>query len=67
MKTIVKDGQKIIVAENAQEALRMFKKQLQKRRNTLMNDDPDKYTCWDDEEKGHSSYKNNRNYYDYGD
>ena len=67
MKTIVKDGQKVVVAEDSAEALRMFKKQLQARKNAIVNDNPDKYNCWDDEEKGYSSYKNNRNYYDYGD
>ena len=67
MKTIVKDGQRIVVAENASEAVRMFQRQLKARKNAIVNDDPDKYNVWDDEEKGHSSYKNNRNYYDYGD
>lgn len=67
MKTIIKDGQTINVAESADEAMLMFKKQLKTRKNVIVNDNPDKYNCWDDEEKEFSSYKSNRDYYDYGD
>ena len=66
MKTVIKDGRKVVVAEDSAEALRMFKKQLQARKNAIVNDNPDKYNVWDDDKKEYSSFKNNRDYYDYG-
>ena len=67
MKTVIKDGQTLKVAESADEALRMFKKQLKARKEVIINDDPERFNGWDDEDTGFSSYRNNRNYYDYGD
>ena len=55
------------VAENADEAFEMFKKQLAKRKqvNKYLTDDGS--TVFDKEEKEeYSSFKNNRNFYDYG-
>ena len=66
MKSIMKDGQKIVVAESADEAMRMFKRQLKARRNAIVNDDPERYNGWDDEEKGYNSFLNHKDYYDYG-
>ena len=67
MKTIVKNGEKIVVAESASEAVRMFQRQIKARKNAIVNDDPDKYNVWDDEEKEFNSYHSNRGFYDYGD
>lgn len=54
------------VAENADEAMEMFKKALAKRKLNKYRDD-DGSTVFDKEErKDYGSFKSNKNYYDYG-
>ena len=70
MKTYNSDNGVVNVAETTAEALEMFKRQLKKRKQmekAIRGDDPDKYNGWDDENPVFSSYRSNRNYYDYGD
>ena len=55
------------VAENADEALEMFRKQLMKRKLMSKYRDDDGSTIFDkEEEKDYSSFTSNKNYYDYG-
>lgn len=54
------------VAENADEAMKMFRKALAKRKLDKYRDD-DGSTVFDKEEReDYSSFKNNKKYYDYG-
>ena len=55
------------IAENADEAMEMFRKQLAKRKqvNKYLTDDGS--TAFDKEEReDYGSFQNNRNFYDYG-
>lgn len=54
------------IAENADEAMEMFRKQLAKRKLNKYRDD-DGSTAFDkEEEQEYSSFKSNKNFYDYG-
>lgn len=54
------------IAENADEALEMFRKALAKRKLNKYRDD-DGSTVFDkEEEQEYSSFKSNKNFYDYG-
>lgn len=66
MKTIVNENnEKVVVAENAQEAMEMFRKALAKRKQ-IVNDDGEDKAFYNREEHDFRSFKNNKNFYDYG-
>ena len=66
MKTIVNENnEKVIVAENAQEAMEMFRKALAKRKQ-IVNDDGEDRAFYNREEHNFHSFKNNKDFYDYG-
>lgn len=66
MKTIVNENnEKMIVAENASEAMAMFRKALAKRKQ-IVNDDGEDKAFYNREEHDFRSFKNNRDFYDYG-
>jgi len=66
MKTVVNaNGEKIVVAENASEAMAMFRKALAKRKQAIVDDGEDK-GFYNREEASFESFKSNKNFYDYG-
>lgn len=66
MKTIVNENnEKVVVAENAQEAMEMFRKALAKRKQ-IVNDDGEDRAFYNREEHNFRSFKNNKDFYDYG-
>lgn len=66
MKTIVNENnEKVVVAENAQEAMEMFRKALAKRKQ-IVNDDGEDRAFYNREEHDFRSFKNNKDFYDYG-
>ena len=65
MKTIVKENGKVVVAETAQEAMEMFRKALAKRKQ-IVNDDGEDKAFYNREEHDFRSFKNNKDFYDYG-
>lgn len=66
MKIIVNENnEKVVVAENAQEAMEMFRKALAKRKQ-IVNDDGEDKAFYNREEHDFRSFKNNKNFYDYG-
>lgn len=66
MKTIVNENnEKVIVAESAQEAMEMFRKALAKRKQ-IVNDDGEDRAFYNREEHNFRSFKNNKDFYDYG-
>lgn len=66
MKTIVNENnEKVIVAESAQEAMEMFRKALAKRKQ-IVNDDGEDRAFYNREEHDFRSFKNNKDFYDYG-
>lgn len=66
MKTIVNENnEKVVVAENAQEAMEMFRKALAKRKQ-IVNDDGEDKAFYNREEHNFRSFKNNKDFYDYG-
>lgn len=66
MKTIVNENnEKVVVAENAQEAMEMFRKALAKRKQ-IVNDDGEDKAFYNREEHDFRSFKNNKDFYDYG-
>ena len=55
------------IAENVDEAMEMFRKQLLKRRQMMKYRDDDGSTVFDKQEKEeYSSFKSNKDFYDYG-
>ena len=66
MKTIVNENnEKVVVAETTQEAMEMFRKALAKRK-TIVNDDGEDRAFYNREEHDFRSFKNNKDFYDYG-
>ena len=66
MKTVVNaNGEKMTVAENASEAMAMFRKALAKRKQAIVDDGEDK-GFYNREESSFESFKSNKNFYDYG-
>lgn len=66
MKTIVNENnEKVVVAESAQEAMEMFRKALAKRKQ-IVNDDGEDKAFYNREEHDFRSFKNNKDFYDYG-
>lgn len=66
MKTIVNENnEKIVVAETTQEAMEMFRKALAKRKQ-IVNDDGEDRAFYNREEHDFRSFKNNKDFYDYG-
>lgn len=66
MKTVVNENnEKVMVAENAQEALEMFRKALAKRKQAIVDDGEDK-GFYNREETTFKSFDSNKKYYDYG-
>lgn len=66
MKTVVNENnEKVMVAENAQEALEMFRKALAKRKQAIVDDGEDK-GFYNREETIFKSFDSNKKYYDYG-
>ena len=66
MKTVINENnEKMLVAENAEEALAMFKKSLAKRK-AIIEDDGEDRGFYNREENDFRSFKSNRNFYDYG-
>lgn len=66
MKTIVNENnEKMVVAESAQEAMEMFRKALAKRK-AIVHDDGEDKAFYNREEHDFRSFKNNRDFYDYG-
>ena len=66
MKTIVNENnEKVVVAENTQEAMEMFRKALAKRKQ-IVNDDGEDKAFYNREEHDFRSFKNNKDFYDYG-
>lgn len=66
MKTIVNENnEKVVVAESAQEAMEMFRKALAKRKQ-IVNDDGEDRAFYNREEHNFRSFKNNKDFYDYG-
>lgn len=66
MKTVVNtNGEKMVVAENASEAMAMFRKALAKRKQAIADDGEDR-GFYNREENSFSSFKSNKDYYDYG-
>ena len=66
MKTVVNtNGEKMVVAENASEAMAMFRKALAKRNQAIIDDGEDR--GFDTrEETSFKSFDSNKKYYDYG-
>ena len=66
MKTIVNENnEKMVVAENASEAMAMFRKALAKRKQAIVDDGEDR-GFYNREESSFKSFKSNKNFYDYG-
>jgi len=66
MKTVVNtNGEKITVAENASEAMAMFRKALAKRKQAIIDDGEDR-DFYNREETTFKSFDSNKKYYDYG-
>lgn len=66
MKTIVNENnEKVVVAESTQEAMEMFRKALAKRKQ-IVNDDGEDKAFYNREEHDFRSFKNNKDFYDYG-
>ena len=66
MKTIVNENnEKVAVAETTQEAMEMFRKALAKRKQ-IVNDDGEDKAFYNREEHDFRSFKNNKDFYDYG-
>lgn len=66
MKTIVNENnEKVVVAENVSEAMAMFRKALAKRKQAIVDDGEDK-AFYNREERDFRSFKNNKDFYDYG-
>lgn len=66
MKTVVdENSEKMMVAENASEAMAMFRKALAKRKQAIIDDGEDK-GFYNREESSFKSFKSNKNFYDYG-
>ena len=66
MKTIVNENnEKVVVAETTQEAMEMFRKALAKRKQ-IVNDDGEDKAFYNREEHDFRSFKNNKDFYDYG-
>ena len=66
MKTVVNtNGEKMVVAENASEAMAMFRKALAKRKQAIVDDGEDK-GFYNREESSLKSFKSNKDFYDYG-
>ena len=66
MKKVVNtNGEKMVVAENANEAMAMFRKALAKRRQAIIDDGEDK-GFYNREESSFKSFKSNKDFYDYG-
>ena len=66
MKTVVNtNGEKMVVAENASEAMAMFRKALAKRKQAIIDDGEDK-GFYNREESSFKSFKSNKDFYDYG-
>ena len=69
MKTVVNtNGEKMVVAENASEAMAMFRKALAKRKQAIVDDGEDKgfYNREESSFKSFKSFKSNKDFYDYG-
>lgn len=66
MKTVVNtNGEKMVVAENASEAMAMFRKALAKRKQAIVDDGEDR-GFYNREETTFKSFDSNKKYYDYG-
>ena len=66
MKTVVNEnGEKMMVAENASEAMAMFRKALAKRKRAIEDDGEDR-SFYNREESSFKSFESNKNFYDYG-
>lgn len=66
MKTIVNENnEKVLVAENVNEAMQMFRKALAKRKQ-IVKDDGEDHSFYNREESQFSSFKSNKDFYDYG-
>lgn len=66
MKTIVNENnEKMVVAENASEAMAMFRKALAKRKQAIIDDGEDR-GFYNREETTFKSFKSNKDFYDYG-
>jgi hypothetical protein len=66
MKTVVNvNGEKMVVAENASEAMEMFRKALARRKRAIADDGDDR-SFYNREESSFKSFKSNKNFYDYG-
>lgn len=66
MKTVVNEnGEKMMVAENASEAMVMFRKALAKRKRAIEDDGEDR-GFYNREETTFKSFKSNKDFYDYG-
>lgn len=66
MKTVVNENnEKMMVAENVNEAMAMFRKSLAKRKQAIVDDGEDR-GFYNREESSFKSFKSNKAFYDYG-